>query len=69
MGEKKKGMWKRLARHFRGPTFEELLEESTDALQGRPVMMICPRCGHSVPAADKCANCGRPREATIDKRV
>lgn len=66
---KKTGIFTRIARHFRGPTFEELLEESTESLGERPIMMTCPRCGHSVPAAEKCANCGRPRQAIIDKRV
>jgi uncharacterized OB-fold protein len=69
MPDKKKGILKRIARHFRAPSFDELLEESTEALHEKNIVMTCPRCGHTVPIADKCANCGRQRQAIIDKRV
>jgi Zn finger protein HypA/HybF involved in hydrogenase expression len=69
MAKPPKNLWKRIVHHFRAPTFEELLEESSESLDNQPVQMNCPRCGETVPFTDNCPNCGSPRYPTIDQGV
>ena len=69
MAKPPKNLWKRIVHHFRAPTFEELLEESSESLDNQPVQMNCPRCGETVPFTDNCPNCGSPRHPTIDQGV
>ena len=69
MAKPPKNLWKRIVHHFRAPTFEVLLEESSESLDNQPVQMNCPRCGETVPFTDNCPNCGSPRYPTIDQGV
>ncbi len=65
----KRGLWNRILRHLRGPTFEEILEESAEGLREKPIRMRCPACRQLVPLADRCPSCGSPRHPPVDQRA
>jgi Zn finger protein HypA/HybF involved in hydrogenase expression len=69
MPGKDKSLWRRVRDHFRVPTFEEILEDSSEEIQSQPIQMNCPRCGEIVPFGNLCPKCGSPRHPTIDERA
>ncbi len=69
MPKREKSLWERIRQHFRVPTFQEVLDESTEGMKERPILADCPRCGQAVPLGKPCPKCGSPRYPTIDERA
>jgi len=63
------GVWRKALQLLRGPSFKDLLDESSENLRDKEILMVCPVCKQRVPMSPRCPNCGSPRHRPVDRRV